>query len=171
MKFLSNRLFAFNRLFVIIASIIFLFAFSQRSVAQEPPPRPLKITVTQDLGFGAFTHGATGGTITINDSGIRSSTGTVIPLTLGYSFSAAAYQLVANPGTLVTLLNVTDVTLSGTFGGSMSLHIVTPAHLVISTDPPDYTLLNIGGTLTVGNTASNPPGTYSGTFDITFIQE
>jgi hypothetical protein len=31
--------------------------------------------------------------------------------------------------------------------------------------------MNIGGTLTVGNSASNPPGSYSGTFDITFIQE
>jgi hypothetical protein len=31
--------------------------------------------------------------------------------------------------------------------------------------------LYIGGVLTVGSTAANPPGSYTGTFDITLVRE
>ena len=160
-----------HRFLLVVLSVILLSALSREGFAQEPPPRPLVVTVTQNLGFGAFTHGAAGGTITMSSSGTRSSTGTVIPLNLGYLFSAAIYQLLANPRTLITILNVPDVLLSGSNSGFMTLHIVTPSQLVITTDPPAFTLLNIGGTLTVGNTVSNPPGNYNGSFDITFLQE
>jgi hypothetical protein len=37
--------------------------------------------------------------------------------------------------------------------------------------PPGRTLVNIGGILTVGSTAITIPGTYTGTFYITFNQE
>jgi hypothetical protein len=151
-----------------------LFAFSS-GIAQEPPPRPLTVTVTgQNLSFGAFSQGAAGGTVTIDAGGIRTSTGDVILLSLGYSFSAALYELVANPGTLVSILNGPDVLLPGSNGGSMLLHIgnsspVSP--FVITTEPPVATLLYIGGVLTVGAPASNPPGSYNGSFNVTFIQE
>jgi hypothetical protein len=142
---------------------------------QEPPPRPLSVTVTaQNLSFGAFSQGAVGGTVTIASDGSRSATGDIILLTLGYSFSTALYELVANPGTVVSLLNGPDVVLPGSNGGSITLHIgasdpVSP--FVITTVPPAYTPLNVGGTLTIGNPLSNPPGDFSGMFDITFIQE
>lgn len=143
--------------------------------AQELPPRPVSVTVTgQTLSFGAFTHGVAGGTVIISSAGARSATGDVILLNLGFSYSTALYELVANPGTVISILNGPDVSLPGSNGGSLTLKIgasdpVSP--FVINTVPPAYTLLNIGGTLTVGNTVSNPPGSYSGTFNITFIQE
>ncbi len=142
--------------------------------AQEPPPKPVVVTVTQNLGFGAFTHGSSGGTVIINTGGFRSSSGDVILLNLGYFFSAAIYKLVAVPGTVISILNGPDVHLNGSGGGYLVLHIgdSAPASpFVITTIPPDFTSLSVGGTLTVGNTAANPPGNYSGTFDITFIQE
>jgi hypothetical protein len=142
--------------------------------AQEPPPRPVEVTVSQNLGFGAFAHGLSGGTVIINPAGSRSSTGDIILLNLGYTFSAALYRLVANPGTVISILNGSDITLTGSNGGSMVLHIgasdpVSP--FVITTSPPLYTEMKVGGTLTVGNSASNPPGAYNGLFYITFIQE
>lgn len=155
--------------------IVFLFAFSQEANAQEPPPRPVDVTVIQDLGFGAFTFGLAGGTVTINSAGSRSSTGDVILLFLGYSFTSARYELVANPGTLISLLHdPSGFVLTGSLGGTMTLHTgdtnpISP--FVITTVPPASTLLYIGGILTVGNLASNPPGNYSGSFEITFIQE
>jgi hypothetical protein len=155
-------------------TIIFLFFIFQETIAQEPPPRPISVTVTQNLGFGAFTLGAMGGTVTISSAGARSATGDIILLNLGYSFSTVTYRLVANPGTMVSLLNGPDVSLPGSNGGSLLLHIGSsnPASpFIMTTIPPAYTVLNIGGTLTVGNSASNPPGNFSGTFYITFIQE
>jgi hypothetical protein len=174
MKLLTNRFLFFSRLLVLIIPFIFLFVFSQEAIAQEPPPRPLEVTVNQNLGFGAFTQGPSGGTITVNSGGVRSSSGAVILLNLGYSFSAATYKLVANAGTVISILNGPDVSLLGSHGGSMILHIGDSdpgSPFVLTASPPAYTLMNVGGTLTVGNPGANPPGSYSGTFYITFIQE
>ena len=159
---------------VLLLMYILFFTLSAELSAQEPPPRPLEVTVNQNLGFGAFTQGAVGGTITINASSVRSSSGDVILLNLGYSFSAATYKLIANAGTVISILNGPDVSLPGSNGGSMTLHLgasdpVSP--FVLTTVPPAFTLMNVGGTLTVSNPGANPPGNYSGSFDITFIQE
>lgn len=143
--------------------------------SQEPPPRPIIVTVTaQTLSFGAFAHGASGGTVTISSGGMRSSTGDVVLLGLGYPFSTTLYEIVGNPGTVVSLLNGSDVLLPGSNGGSITLTIgasdpVSPFVITTVYPTPDY--LNIGGTITIGNTIANPPGSYSGTYDITFIQE
>lgn len=166
--------FSWYKTLVFTIPSFFLLFISQEAIAQIQPPRPITVTVIQNLGFGAFAHGAVGGTVIISSVGVRSATGDVILLGLGYSYSTVTYRLVGNPGTLVSILNGSDVSLPGSNGGSMTLHIgssnpVSP--FIITTIPPAFTLLNIGGTLTVGNAASNPPGNYSGTFFITFIQE
>jgi hypothetical protein len=165
----------FEKRFLPVLIIMLFFAALQEINGQEPPPRPVQVTVTaQTLSFGAFTHGVAGGTVVISSGGIRSATGDVILLNLGFSYSTALYQLVGNAGTVISILNGPDVSLPGSNGGSITLHIgaSSPASpFVISTVPPAYTLLNIGGTLTIGNSGSNPPGSYSGTFNITFIQE
>jgi hypothetical protein len=152
---------------------VLLFMMTIELWAQEPPPRPLVVTKTKDLLFGAFSHGITGGTVTVSPASIRTGTIDIILLNLGYTVSAAEYRLVASPGKVVSLLNGPDVSLTGSNGGSMILHIgnsspVSP--FVITTTPPNYTVLTVGGSLTVGNSAANPPGNYSGTFNITFIQ-
>ena len=174
MKAVNKIGFILHKSFILPITIIFLFFIFQETIAQEPPPRPITVTVTQNLGFGAFATGATGGTVIITSGGARSATGSVILLNLGYSFTAAIYKIIGNPGTMVSIVNGSDVLLPGSNGGSVTLHIgnsnpVSP--FIITTIPPAFTLLNIGGTLTVGNSASNPPGNYSGTFYITFIQE
>ena len=155
--------------------ILLLLTLSSLVKAQEPPPRPVVINVTaQTLSFGAFTHGAVGGTVTISSGGLRSSTGDVILLSLGYPYSTTLYEVIANPGTIISILNGPDVVLPGSNGGSITLSIgasdpVSP--FVTSTPPPLPTYLNIGGTISIGNTGANPPGDYSGTYDITFVQQ
>lgn len=174
MKMFESRLADFFRLFVLMMHLLFLFAFSEEAAAQEPPPRPVVITFYQNLGFGAFSHGLSGGSVIISPTGDRSSTGDIILLNLGYSYSEAQYRLVANPGTVISITYGDDVNLTGSNGGFMVLHLGTSDPLypfVINTTPPDYTVLNIGATLHVGNTIANPPGSYNGTFYITLIQE
>jgi hypothetical protein len=174
MKSSTSRILVSGRLFILMLSIILMFFSAQALIAQEPPPRPVEVTVYQNLGFGAFSHGLSGGTVVINPAGSRTSTGDVILLSLGYSFSTAVYRMVANPGTVISITYGNDVNLNGSNGGFMVLHLGTsdPAYpFVINTTPPGYTVLNIGATLFVGNSAANPPGAYSGTFYITLIQE
>lgn len=164
-----------DRMLLVVMAVLFLFC-SPRLRAQELPPRPITVTVnmSQNLAFGAFYHFNTGGSVIINSDGSRSSTGDVVLLNLGFSYSTGLYDIVGNPGTLVSILNGPDAILTGSSGGSMTLQIgnTDPSNpFVITTLPPASTQLRIGGTLIVGNPLSNPPGNYSGTFDVTFVQE
>jgi hypothetical protein len=157
------------------ALAMLLFCFST-SHAQVQPPRPLNIFVNpaQPLSFGAFYQGSLGGTVTISPSGVRSSTGDIVLTNLGFTYSPALIEVEGLPGTLVSILNGPDVILSGSNGGSMTLHIGTssPASpFIITTTPPSRTVVNIGGTLTVGTPSANPAGAYTGTFNITFVEQ
>lgn len=167
-----------NRMILTITIPAGVLFFSGNAIvsAQEEPPVPLVITPTaQGLGFGAFTYAVTSGTVTITPASGRSSTGDLILLNLGYSFSAALYEVVGNNGAVVSILNGADATLNRSGGGgTMTLHIgdSNPTSPFVLTVPyPTPTMLYIGGTLTVGSSATNPPGDYSGTFDITYVQE
>ena len=168
-------LFYRERMLLISMAVLF-FSFIPRLSSQELPPRPITVTVnmSQNLAFGAFYHFNIGGTVTINSDGSRSAAGDVVLLNLGFPYSTGLYDLVGNPGTLVSILKVPDAVLPGSNGGSMILKIgdtdpVSP--FIITIMPPGVTQLRIGGTLIVGNPLSNPPGNYTGTFDITFVQE
>jgi len=152
-----------------------MYSVSPELKAQEPPPRPIRINATaQGLSFGAFYHGAGGGTVVILPSGSRSSTGDVVLLGLGIPFSAALFQVHANRGTVISILNGPNAVLSGIPSGTMTLHIGSsnPSSPFVSNVNYNVAiLLYIGGTLTVGNSAANPPGSYTGTFDITLVRE
>ena len=137
-------------------------------------PGGLYVYTIQNLAFGAFYHGNTGGTIIIGNDGSRSVTGDVVALSLGFQYFNAIFDIEAPPGSIVSILNGPDATLTGSNGGSMSLHIGSsyPASPFSTTlSPPSRTQISIGGTLTIGNNASTPPGSYTGTFYITFNHE
>ncbi len=153
-----------------------LLMCAARAGAQVMPPRPLAVYVNaaQPLRFGAFYQGSIGGSVIIYPGGTRSVTGDIVGANLGYTFSPALIEVEGLPGTLVSILNGPDVTLTGSNGGSMSLHIGTASPsspFVISTTPPSRTSVTIGGTLTVGAPSTNPAGSYSGTFNVTFIEQ
>ena len=144
--------------------------------AQEPPPRPISVFVVPGMGlsFGAFAQGASGGNVIVSPTGSRSGTGNITLIQMGFTFSPAIYEVEANTGTLVSIMNGPDAILTSSNGGSMTLHIGDsyPASPFIATvTPPGRMQVRIGGTLYVGSPMANPPGTYNGTFTVTFIQE
>ena len=161
---------------VALPTVLLLLLGSSAVRAQQPPPRPIAVFVNpaQGLMFGAFFQGVTGGTVIIFPDGSRSSTGDIVLANLGYLFSPGVFQVDANVGTLVTILNGPDITLSGSNGGTLRLHLGTssPGSPFITTAvSPARTQVMIGGTLTVGSPLANPSGSYSGTFSVTFIQQ
>jgi hypothetical protein len=144
--------------------------------AQQPPPRPISIYVNpaQGLIFGAFFQGVAGGTVIVYPDGSRAVTGTIMQANLGFPFSPAIFEVEANTGTLVSILNGPDVMLAGSNGGYIQLHIgsaSTGSPFIVTTTPPGRTQVRIGGTLTIGSPLANPEGSYSGSFSVTFIQE
>ncbi|MEP7277367.1 MAG: DUF4402 domain-containing protein [Bacteroidota bacterium] len=162
------------RLLLYVSMLLAGFSFSAR--AQPPPPRPIAIYVNpaQGLIFGAFFQGASGGTVAIFPDGSRSVTGSLILANLGYPYSPAIFSVEANLGTAISIMNGPDVTLTGSNGGTINLHIGTAStgsSFVTSVTPPSQTQVRIGGILTVGNALANPSGNYSGTFSVTFIQQ
>jgi hypothetical protein len=163
---------AFKLPVILMTGFIALLSFNQQAVAQQKPPRPISVVVNplDALKFGAFYQGISGGTVTVSETGSRSVSGDVIQLNMGSSFTPAIFEVQALPGTLIHIVNGPNATLTGP-GGSMTLTIGTA-----STGPSFITTLNstyvkIGGTLLVKSPSANPPGNYSGTFTVTFIQE
>lgn len=153
-----------------------IFFVNVTSQAQEQPPRPIAIYVSpvQSLSFGAIIQGPTGGSVIVYPNGTRSSTGDIVLGDFGYSYSPALIEIEANYGTLISILNGPDVILTGSNGGTMTMEIgssdpVSP--LVITVNYPTRTYVRIGGTLNVGGPLTNPEGSYSGSFMVTFIQE
>ncbi len=143
---------------------------------QEPPPRPILVSanMAQFLNFGAFYQGTSGGSVIVYSDGTRSKTGDIVLLGMGYNFSPGLYDLVGNPGTLVSILDST-AELTGDNGGTLTLQISSVTNpqysIIITTSPPSATQVSIGATLIVGTPLNNPPGNYSGSFDVTFVQE
>lgn len=165
-----------KRLLVVFVAII----FSMQAKAQDPTdslpddPGAIYVYTIQDLQFGSFVQGSSGGTITVSNAGVRSTTGTVLLLNQGSAFFEAIIDVEAAEGSLISITNGADVTLTGSNGGTMLLHIGNPSPgspFNVTVSPPATTSVHIGGTLTVGNSGASPPGTYSGIFYVTFNQE
>jgi hypothetical protein len=137
-------------------------------------PGALSVYTIQNMSFGAFSAGSTGGTVLISNSGLRSVTGDIIALNMGLLYYQSIFDIDAPRGSVVSVMNGADAILHGSNGGSMTMHIgsSSPASPFITVvNQPARTSISIGGTLSVGSPAANPPGNYSGTFFITFNQE
>ena len=128
----------------------------------------------QDLSFGAFILGNTGGSVTVSHNGNRSSTGDLILANLGVFYFPATIEIEAPAGTIISILNGPNTQLSGSNGGSVTLSLGASdkgSSFTTTVSAPQRTTVSIGGTLTVGNQQSNPAGNYSGTFSVTFIEQ
>jgi len=165
-----------RQLFTAIVIMVAQLAMMADARAQEPPPRPISVHVDpgQGLIFGAFFLGTSGGTVTINPDGSRVIMGSIVGANLGYPFSPAIFEVLANQGTLIQVMRGPDAILTGSNGGTMTMRIGTLStgdQFITTAQPPTRNLVRVGGILTVGSPSANPVGAYSGTFQLTFIQE
>ncbi len=141
--------------------------------APFPPPNQMQIFGVQGLSFGDFTTGSSGGSVIISPEGFRTSTGTV--LLMGGNFNQAIFEIKLIPGRLVQVVLGPQIELMRMGGGGSMTMQVGPADkgpsFVTNAPHPFFNTVNVGGTLNVGTSASNPPGNYEGQFNVTFIQE
>ncbi|HZK06896.1 MAG TPA: DUF4402 domain-containing protein [Bacteroidales bacterium] len=138
-----------------------------------PPPNQMEVFSVQQLNFGSFTTGASGGTVVISPEGFRTSTETVI--LMGGNFNQAIFEIKLIPGRLVQIILEPQVPLHRIGGGGSMNMQVGPADkgssFVTTGGHPFYNPVGVGGTLFVGSTTANPAGAYEGQFSVTFIQE
>ncbi|HZL10436.1 MAG TPA: DUF4402 domain-containing protein [Prolixibacteraceae bacterium] len=151
----------------------FMILVCNPAIAQEQPPKPIQVTVStlQNLSFGSFIQSGTSGTVTVTPDGLRTASGNLILPNMSSNVSAALFDVEALPGTLITILTGPDTQLSGTNGGFIFLTVglSNTGSPFIATS--SHTDVFIGGTLTVGALLANPAGAYSGSFQVTFIQQ
>lgn len=152
-----------------------LLLYTTYANGQEKPPKPIMVTVStaQHLQFGSFIQTGNNGSVTVAHTGARTAEGSIILPNISSSAfpTPALFVVEALPGTLITILNGPDVYLSGSKGGTMRLTIGESSTRSPFITRGRYTDVFIGGTLTIGSLTANPAGSYSGTFQVTFIQE
>ncbi len=138
---------------IALAGILLILVVSAK--AQEDPPRPIQLSTYQHLSFGAFINGNNGGTVSVDPGGNRSVTGDIIPVFQGNQYHPAIFEVEANAGTIIHIVNGPEVILTGSNGGSLLLNLgasLPDSPFINSTRPPFRTQIMIGGTITVGNT-------------------
>lgn len=120
----------------------------------------------QELSFGSFyLVGPSGGSLSVSNTGIRTSTGNIQEV--NSSFLVSAFTLSTDSVNPVNItISSSPTTLSNGIGNTMSLEagISNPENPVVQSGAPVQ--IFIGGTITVASEI--PAGDYSGDLFITF---
>ena len=158
---------------VVTASILLLGLFFIQPVQGQPekPPRPIKVKTYQNLSFGSVILSFSGGTVTMDAHGIRTTSGLILPPT-GSQGSEATFEVKALPGTLITLVLSNTTISNGSHSMNLTVGPTDPVSpFVVQPQSGGSTIVHVGGTLTVGTPSANPAGSYNGSFMVTFIQQ
>ena len=156
--------------FLLFSGMILL---TEKAIAQEDPPAPIVVTVStlQHLSFGTFIQNGVLGTVTVTPQGSRIASGSIILPTFFSVVTPSLFEIAAKPGTLITINNGPDSQLTGSNGGFLTLQVGDASTGTTFITSALNTEVFIGGTLVVGSVLANPPGEYSGVFQVTFIQQ
>jgi len=160
-------------LFITVLSFMcFRVAYAQPAL----PQRSITVTASQPIHFGVFCiTGGGGGSITVGYDGSKSSSGDIVLLSISPMAQPAIFEVKLCQGRNVIITFASSTILYGSNGGTLTLDIgPTEKGPNGASFPSNYdcnfiTPLRVGGTLHVPGTAL--PGTYTGSFDISFNQE
>ena len=150
-------------------SLIFLFTgiFPSDSLAQ------IDVFQESPLVFGAMILSETSGSVTLNPNGGRIANGGIILINAS-EFHPMILSVEAMYGSTIQIQFSTEQKLFGDNGGEigLTLNATDPASPFTSLlTPPERTTIYVGGTLSLGNRSTTPPGVYTGSVTLIFIQE
>jgi len=166
--------YSFLKLLFLSAVLFFCVSFS--SAQPVLPQRAISVTPTQGIHFGTFClTGSSGGTITVGYDGSRNKTGDIALFMKAPTAHPAIFEIKLCEGRNVIISFDVTTTLTGSNGGSFTLDLgptekgINGASFLTNSDCNFITPLRMGGTLHVPGSAI--PGTYTGSFAITFNQQ
>ena len=153
----------------IMTILLFVFWFEPLKAQDR-----VEVLEVQDMSFGSFATGDTGGTIVISPNHNRIVTGTVTGLVS--SFSAAVIRLRIQGNKMIVNINLPTSAQLVRSGGSETMTITNfisdrPGNSFVTTSGNATYDVKIGATLNVQNSQINKPGNYQGNFAVTFIRE
>jgi hypothetical protein len=178
LKIFSKLLLTRKKLLILICGSLVLALINLSLYARPKPSKTqmnnyLSITSTsiiQDLSFGTFCTGRSGGAVIVPSIGSRRATGDIILLPSQTGFPAIL-QFTTDNTNIVTLTTGNIFNLTSSSGGTITLQI-NDFYPASSFGPViGQNNVTIGGILTVGSQASTPAGNYSGSFEVTFNEE
>ena len=159
--------------FAILLCFCGLYSFAQPVL----PQRSITAYATQGIHFGTFCKtGLLGGTVIVGWNGSRTCTNDIAPLNMAPTAHEAIFAIKLCEGRNVVLTFDATTTLRGSNGGEDLILNLGPTEkgpsgssFTTNSDCNFITPLRMGGTLHVPGTAV--PGTYTGSFAITFNQQ
>ena len=160
---------------ILFLSALFFIGISALNAQPALPPRSLTVTATQGLHFGTFALSGSTGSVTVGWDGSRSATGNIVLLSIFPTPQPAIFEIKLCQGRNVIITFSNSTILTGNQGGSLQLDIGPTdqggnnAIFAAGNDCNFITPLRVGGTLHIPLNAL--PGTYTGSFEITFHQE
>lgn len=158
--------------------LVFMFTIIETK-AQENPPVPIQVEVrtSRNLNFGSFTAGTSGGNVSVSWDSQRAVNGDIFELNYGEPVSAALFDVYANPGTIIQILDYGETELTNENGGIIFLSIdsFSTGQRTFITHTPNAQMPNevfIGGTLRIpGDNSGTLSGRYQGSFTLDFIHQ
>lgn len=159
-----------SNVFRLLSLIVFIMVIMGNSLKAQ-----IEVTANQELAFGSFVTGSTGGTVVISPEGNRSVTGTVTGLAFS-PVSAAVFEVSVKGNKRFIHFQFQEPAQLIRSGGSESMTVTNftsdkPGNSFVTTSGSETYTVNVGATLNVQNSTVNPPGDYNGTFSVTFIRE
>lgn len=128
-----------------------------------PAAQAQTITNSSALSFGAFVAG-TGGTVVVDPTGFRSQTGGVMLVPQGLG-TAAQFSVTGTAGAAYAITLPATAALSDGNNHSMALNgFVSYPGATGTLSVGGTQSLSVGATLTVS--PAQPPGSYTGSFDV-----
>ena len=118
-------------------------------------------TETQQMNFGTISSAATAGVVTMTAAGVRSSSS----LSFYNNSQAGIFNVTADPSTALTISFANGTLSSGSNNMTLSNFTHSTSTGTDTTDSSGKLTLNVGADLNVG--ASQPSGSYSGTYNVT----
>jgi hypothetical protein len=164
----------YNKLEIVLISMLFYVSCSYGQPAL--PTRSIEVNATQSLQFGTFAlTGGAGGSVVVGYDGGRTASGNIALLAVAPFSQPAIFEVKLLQGRNINIDFSAITTLTGSDGGSLTLNIgptekgINGAYFQTNNGRDFTTVLRVGGTLDIPGAAI--PGTYTGTFFITFNQE
>lgn len=169
-----NAKIPYNTISVLLASLVFCISYSYGQPAL--PTRSIEVIASQSLQFGTFalTRGG-GGSVVLDYDGGRTTTGSIALLAVAPYAQPAIFEVKLLQGRNINIDYSATTTLTGSEGGSLTMNIgptdqgISSANFPTTNSRDFNTLVRVGGTLDIPSGAI--PGSYTGTFFITFNQE
>jgi hypothetical protein len=161
---------------LLLLAIVLMFYAGISNAQPVLPQRTITVLPTQAIHFGTIIVGNSGGTVIVGSDGSRTKTGDIILLSMSPSSQPAIFEIKLCQGRNVNISIVPSIILTGSNGGPTLTLDLGPTEkgdigvpFPTNADCNFITPLRVGGTLHVPGSAI--PGTFTGSFSITFNQE